>query len=405
MQTNNSLATIENIDDLYYKTTLNFTQGSHFEVGQAYAQEIVNILPLFGAIVDNFLYLSAKSAPETPELSTLITRSYNLISDMPQQYKDELVGMTTVFNYPIDQLGDGILSANELLVYEVLHDVIDPGSCSAAAVYGSSSATGSTIVGRNFDWYNIPGASELHNVQIYLNNDSTYDIAGIGFLGQLFPGSVFSENHISGALLDSDMKRSYFPSIGSDSYPADLRFAFEHYDNIGQISYYLLGQQDTHSYIAFLADTNSAVVLENDLEHPSSRGLRTSSSVLRDGATWEIPNTVVAVNSFLLPGTTDEFTGEPSNTKRFASYSSLLSGDLLSQGSINMQDMQSIMSYAGSDGIAKNSGAIYRATNDYPTLQSYILDMGSLELVANFGPTSGNPPHPTYTQVFASSPF
>lgn len=405
MSTDNSLATIDYIDNLYYKTTLDFTKGSHFEVGQAYAQAIVDTLPTFGTIVDNFLYLSATSSPETPELPTLITRSYNLVSNMPQQYKDEFAGMATVFSYPIDKLGDGILSSNELLVYEVMHDVIDPGSCSAAAVYGTFSSTGSTIVGRNFDWYDIPGTSELHNVQIYLNSDSTYDIVGIGFLGQLFPASVFSENYMSGALLDSDMKRSYFTTVGSDSYPADFRYAFEHYDNLGEVSYYLLGQQDTHSYIGFLADTNSAFVLENDLEHPSSRGLRTDSSVLRDGTTWEIPNTVVSVNSFLLPGTTDEFTGELSNTKRFASYSSLISEDLLSHGSLNMQDMQSIMSYSGSDGIAKNSGAIYRATNDYPTLQSYILDMSSLELVANFGPTNGNPPHPTYTQVFASSPF
>jgi hypothetical protein len=120
---------------------------------------------------------------------------------------------------------------------------------------------------------------------------------------------------------------------------------------------------------------------------------------------WEIPNTVVAVNSFLLPGTTDDFSGDLANEKRFDSYKTLLESKLASGNLLDMRDMQEIVSYTGTDGIAKNSGAIYRATNDYPTYQSYILDMGSLELVANFGPTEGNPPSPTYTQVFASNPF
>ena len=114
---------------------------------------------------------------------------------------------------------------------------------------------------------------------------------------------------------------------------------------------------------------------------------------------------MAAVTSFLLPGTTDNFTNDPANQQRFTSYRTLFEAAFAEKGLLDMQDMQSIVSYAGTDGIAKNSGAIYRATNDYPTYQSYILDMGSLRLVANFGPTDGNPPQPAYVQVFASSPF
>ncbi len=123
------MVTIERIDGTYYKTTLDFTKGSHFEVGQAYAQEIVNTLPSYGATIDLFLLLSSEASPEQPAFATLITRAYDLIAGMPQDYKDELAGMTTVFTYPIDKLGDGMLSTNELLVFEVLHDVVDPGIC------------------------------------------------------------------------------------------------------------------------------------------------------------------------------------------------------------------------------------------------------------------------------------
>ncbi|EFL51366.1 conserved hypothetical protein [Solidesulfovibrio fructosivorans JJ]] len=405
MSTNASLATIERVDDLYYKTVLDFESGSHFEVGQAYAQEILSIMPTYGATIDNFLLLSVESAPDHKDLSALVAEAKNLVADMPQAYQDELRGMTTVFNSPVDKLGDGILSSDELLLFEVVHDVIDPGSCSATAVFGQASATGSTIVGRNLDWYDMPGISELHNIQLYRNGDAAYDIVSIGILGQIFPLSVFSENHLSGAVLDSDMQSGYYTTVGADSYIADLRYAFEHADTLDSVGYYLATRQNTHSYIAFLADENSAAVLENDIEHPEAKGLRYDDSILRDGSTWAFPDTLVAVNSFMLPGTTDNFPGAASNEKRYESYTTLIASKLESSGTLGLQDVQDIISYTGTDGIAKSSGAIYRSIDDYPTYQSYALDMGSLELVACFGPTSGNPPYPQYVQVFASNPF
>lgn len=405
MPMDSSLVTIEKVDDLYYNTVLDFENGSHFEVGQAYAQEILNVMPTYGSTIDNFLLLSVESAPDHKDLSTLVAEAKNLVADMPQAYQDELFGMTTVFNSPVDKLGDGILSSDELLLFEVVHDVIDPGTCSATAVFGQASATGSTIVGRNLDWYDMPGISDLHNVQLYKNDTSASDIVSIGILGQLFPLSVFSENHLSGAVLDSDMQSGYYTTVGADSYIADLRYAFEHYATLEGVGGYLATQQNTHSYIAFLADENTAAVLENDIEHPEAKGLRYDDAILRDGSTWEYPDTLVAVNSFMLPGTMDNFTGSASNEKRYGSYTTLIESKLESNGTLGMQDVQDIISYTGTDGIAKSSGAIYRSVDDYPTYQSYTLDMGSLELVACFGPTSGNPPYPQYVQVFASNPF
>ena len=98
--------------------------------------------------------------------------------------------MAMVFNCPVVKLGDGQLSPNELFAHGGILAVIDPGSCSAAAVYGESSATGAAMVGRNFDWHDVPGLSQRHNVQVYVNDDATDGIVGIGFLGQLFPSSI-----------------------------------------------------------------------------------------------------------------------------------------------------------------------------------------------------------------------
>ncbi|GAB6038731.1 hypothetical protein JCM15519_32900 [Fundidesulfovibrio butyratiphilus] len=405
MSSNSALSSIEKVDGLYYKTTLDFTKGSHFDVGQAYAEAIVEAMPEYGSIIDNFLLLSVESSPEHLDLSTLISRADNLIDDMPQEYIDELNGMSTVFNSSVDKLGDGVLSTNELKLIQVVHDIVDPGSCSATAVFGQASATGSTIVGRNLDWYDMPGISDLHTVQMYKNGDSANDVVGIGILGQLFPMSLFSDQHISGAVLDSDMTQGYFTTEGATPYLADIRYSLEHYDTLEGVSSYLLNQKNTHSYIGFLADENTAVVLENDLEHPQAKGVRSDDSILRDGLSWEYPDTLVAVNTFFLPGTTDNYTGALSNEKRYASYQSQYADKFATKSALDMQDVQDIISYSSTDGIAKSSGAIYRATYDYPTYQSYVLDMGSLALTACFGPTSGNPPDPTYVQVFASNPF
>ena len=396
---------IDRIDNLYNKVILDFTKGSHFDVGQTYAQKIVDMAPGYGGAIDKFLAISMAGSPEHPNLSTVIERAKDLLANMPSSYAGEIAGMSTVFNYPIDQLGDGKLSANELLVFEVVHDVLDPGSCSGAAAFGQSTDSGATIVGRNFDWYAMPGASELQTVQLYKNSDGAANTVGIGLLGQLFPASMFNENHLSGALLDSDMKQPYFSTIGADSYPVDLRFAMEHFSSIQGAAAYIEAKPATHSFITLLADRISAAVLENDLEHPEARGLRYSDSPLREGATWDFTNSLAVVNSFLLPGTTDDFTGVPENEKRFDSFKSLFGDKLASGGTISLGDMQDIVSYTGTDGIAQSSGAIYRAINDYPTYLSYVQDMNTLHIWASFGPTPGNPPNPSYVQVFAGSPF
>lgn len=396
--------TIENVDGEYYKVELDFTQWSHFAVGIDYAMEILEVCPDYESMVDSLLDVSVKGGKGLPELSVLVSQAGDLLQNMPLQYVEEIAGMNMVFNSNVDQLGDGRLSSNEMLVFQVFHDVLDP-ACSAAAVYGDSSTTGETLVGRNLDWYDLPQLSGLHTVTLFNNGEDANSVIGMGFLGQVFTPSAFSEAHVSAAVLDSDMDIAYLPSAGRDAYLADMRYALETQDSVETVGASLLEHNYTHSFLTLLADTDTAAVLEADQEFPEAAGLRYADSVLREGMYWPFEDAVVAVNSNLLPGTTDNHTGVASNEKRFASYQTLFSEKLASGGTMDMADMQSVMSYTSEDGVARTSGAIYRSENDYPTVQSYVLDMGSLDLLMNFGPTPGNLPEPVYTSVFSGNPF
>lgn len=398
------LVTLERVDGGYYKVELDFTKGSHFEAGAAYGLTILEAFPDYEASIDALLEVSVKGGKNLPDLHTLVSQAEDLLQNMPLEYVQEIAGMNTVFNYDVDQLGDGRLSSNEMLVFQVFHDVLDP-ACSAAAVYGDSSSTGEIIVGRNLDWYNLPGLSEMHAVTLFNNGQEANSVIGIGYLGQLFPPSAFSDAHVSGAVLDSDMDIPYFSSAGRDAYLADMRYALETENSVEEVAAYLLDHSYTHSFLTILADEQTAAVLEADQANLEYAGLRYADSTLRAGVYWPFSDAVVAVNSNFLPGTTDNHTGWASNEKRFASYQSLFAEKLAFGGTMDMSDMQDIMSYTAEDGVARSSGAIYRAESDYPTAQSYILNMTTLELVANFGPTPGNPPEPVYASVFYGDPF
>lgn len=95
--------------------------------------------------------------------------------------------MQAVFNYGKDVLGDGRISQNELLVYQLFGDVMRPTQCSGAAAFGDASATGATIIGRNLDWDLLQhdDASAMHTV-LYIK-DGDQSLVMFNILGSSVP--------------------------------------------------------------------------------------------------------------------------------------------------------------------------------------------------------------------------
>jgi hypothetical protein len=343
--------------------------------------------------------------------------------------------MQDVFRYDVDQLGDGRLSRNELLVFQFLSEVMRSLSCSASAVTGDASATGSTLVARNLEWISALDvqAGALHSVTTYRNGGKT--VVNIGFLGQLGGLTVFNQHKVLGAVVNSTTGAMY-PSddlANRRSFFFDLREAFESFSTLGEISSFMKDPRHLYVYnhLILLADPATAGVVENQVNSlpggaDGNRSFRTGSSPLNPrllpDETWGISGAFAAVNDFRLEG--NDYTQARDNVARWNSYKARYS-EALSAGKVDIAALKGIAGYPGpaGDGVMGN-GAIFCSEEQaplppgvpvaiyedqdvpnavkpaYTTVQSIIMDMSTMELWVNLIPSTTAPPRrPTYRPI------
>jgi len=392
---------IQKKQDLYYDVVMDYTGRTHREMGKALAQAILEAMPDYEATVDSLLEdqftLLLQHYP-SPTFSVAAERARAILRNVPKDYVDEIQGMQEVFNEETDRLGDGKLSANELLVLQVFQDVLRPTQCSASAAFGTSSATGKTILGRSLDWDALPrnDTSKLHAISTLKNGDKTLCL--IHFLGTLTPNSLFNTHKVFGALLDAETGAPYPTDLSTKrSYAFDLRYALENTSTLQDAADDLATKDYAFNHLIFLADETTAAVLEQDLGSPG-RGLRRADSPLRPGVSWGIPAAVATVNDFRLPGNFF-LEPDPADTNRWNSFKGLY-GSQLARAPIDLELMKGIAGFSGTDGNAHSSGALF-LSNTIVTVQSIVLRMDTLELWMHFSPTGTGlmPLHPTYIHV------
>jgi hypothetical protein len=393
---------IKKIQDTYYLVNIDLTVESHFETGKQYAEQIVAHIPDYESIIDSFISYMLGSMQQAIDIDmdVLISRANDIKKNIPKEYMEEINGMQSVFSYDKDVAGDGRLSQNEFLVFNVFGDVGRPTRCSASGVFGESSTTGHTIIGRNLDWNELPD-SRLWTIQaVILLDNGEKSMASIGYLGDLAFISAFNNDHVFTAVLDSDTGDPYPSTEGKRSYTMDLRYALENETTLNGVAGYMMDKEYTFNHLVFIADADSAQVLEDNIDSPA-RGLRTATSELKPGITWSQPYAIAAVNSFLLPGNEDNHTD--SNPPRWDSYVKLYN-DFLAEGKMGVEQVTKVESYPGPDGKGL-SGAIFRSRDHYPTVQSIIMRMDTLETFVYFCPVGTPPYEPVYLPVFTGSPF
>ena len=388
----------------YFLVTIDLTGLSHKEMGRMYTEKIREAMPSYDTVMDAMMkdqFDLLKQAGLTFDI--VKDRAIALEQQIQPEYKDEIEGMASLYTDTKDVPGDGIFSRNEFLVWQFYADVVRPTQCSASAAFAGASASGNTIVGRNLDWYALRENSlaKIHTVTLIHNGSKS--IACVNFLGQLTPVSGFNVHHMFGAILDCETGDAYPPVQGKRSYHFDLRYGLENDTTIAELSAFMKDKEYTFNHLIFLADENSAGVLEDNIGS-KARALRTPSSEVRTGAGWGIPNTIATVNDNRLPGNFVEKPESPSNLKRWASLKNQYSTQLKS-GKIDIEKMKLIAGYPSSDGGAASSGALFRSNDHAPTLQSIILKMDTYELWVAFAPQGKLPMKPAYQQVFKGDPF
>ncbi|MBC3899347.1 hypothetical protein GH811_06940 [Acetobacterium malicum] len=406
---NSAFVTLERKDDGYFYGEIDLSQMTHTQMGEEYAKAIVTVFPDYEKHVDSMLKdqfdLLADAKDKIGydlnfELCT--ARATDIQSNLQAEYQEEIIGLQTVFNYDQDILGDGRISQNEMLVYQLFGDVMRPTQCSGAAAFGDASATGATIVGRNLDWDLLQhdDASAMHTV-LYIK-DGDQSLVMFNILGSLVPISGYSDDRVFVASLDAETMAPYPDTSDKKSYFFDYRYALENSKTLEEAAAYLSTESYTMNHLVLMADKDKAQVLENNIGSPG-RGLRSWDSTLQPGITWGIKDTLATVNDFRLAGNYATPEDDPIDDFRWESYRNNITS-ALTTGKIDVAKMKEIVGYSGSDGKPVPSGAVFRSDH-IPSIQSMVIRMDTLETWIAFKPSGSNPLKPTYVEVFAENPF
>ncbi len=371
-------------NDTYYKVTIDYTNSDRYSIGKEYAQKVLEILPEYEQYADSFIVDSSTALnTQDPNLTydVLLERAKEIYKQVDSDYVQEMEGFASQLSGGTTNVaGDGKISHDEYLLLNFNPDVSTLDSCSSIAVYGDRSTTGRTIIGRNTDWF--PG----NNAQIAYLNAIVYtktgdkQVVSVNTLGFIGYGVALSSDGIFIANQYSDIGEAY-SAVGKRSILLDIRKALETESTLDGVAEFLADPQKLYGYhhLMVIADKNSMKVLENDFER--HRELRTESSELNPGITWDFTNALCAVNSFVLKGNFDNHTKMPldptkpnvSNLGRWANYKTLLAekGD-----TVDAEEIKSIISYCKPGAGGEDDGDIFWKY----TIQSVVYSFGENKL-------------------------
>jgi hypothetical protein len=324
------------------------------------------------------------------DYADLLDRANDINTQLPEDYRNELEGFYSMLsNTAIDVAGDGKLSKAEFYIMNLIPDIIDYSQCSAVSVFGTLSATGSTITGRNLDW---PGGffnefPQLQAVTVIRNGSKSVCLIGcLGFMGAI---TAINDDGIFAAILLSPL--AGYDSTDKRSYPFDIRYALENYSSLDDVASYLTdaGKQYTFGHLVFLSDAAVSKVVENDVSIVGNRPVREYNSDFNLGVTaWPSPAldfSIGAVNSFVLNGNTDNHTGSNSNTNRWSSLISQLAN--YAGDRITVPELKEIISFDDGDGPdSMSTGDLYNSS----TQQCIIFQPQTMTLEIYFRARNGD---------------
>ncbi|MEJ6952405.1 C45 family autoproteolytic acyltransferase/hydolase [Natronospora cellulosivora (SeqCode)] len=377
--------------DGYYMVELNYDSGlSHYEIGEIYGKKLVKKINGFEEKIDSYIGTLLDLGVTEEQMFMAV----EIIKDQIQEeYKEEIKGIASQLSGNVDQLNDGKLSLNELLIFNLFGDIFAADSCSAISVFGDLSEDASTILGRNLDWYvGNDEITSLHAVKKYRNGDQSFvSIATLGYMGVI---TGFNNNQIFGAHLISSTFQDTL-EVGTRSFAMDLRYALENANSIDGVADYTNNNNYSVSHLVYLADPEISKVLENYTGNNEQNQLRTNACQIR--AEWNIPDSIAAVNAFMLDSKPDNFSNLSGNTARWESIVKELSakGD-----NISFKDIKDIITYFSGDTPGRHSdGDLYSVNGNNITTQTIVFKPETLELEVFFKPVGDLPANPNFEKI------
>ena len=311
----------------YYEVYLDYTDGDYYAAGKAYAETMLDMELDISGVIEPYLFENIDHA--FPNLDgnykPVEDRIYELMKNVPADYKKEFDGFAKTISGGINGIAnDGILSYEEALLIQMVPDCLRENNCNALTVWGEKSADGGRMFSRTMEW-SLGSEKQMctvHAVTHFKMGEGKNSYTTFGTLAMLDILAGMNEKGVFGAILDSG---SYFDYVceGKKCYTLELRYALEHMDSAREIGEYMVSESKnfTFSHNVLLTDPKESLVAEDCAnlqgDVPKQSILRDQYTPLREGVSWDSPDSMGVVNAFVTEGSDDELSVSASNWVRF----------------------------------------------------------------------------------------
>ena len=319
----------------YYDVTLDYENGSYYDIGAAYAEAVLQLVPDYPSVIEGYLFENIESMMgEGTNYEMFTDRVNTLRSSLDKNYQDEMQGFADKISSGQHGFSpDGKMSVEESMIMHMVPDAVRPTACSVMTVNGNKTTSGHRLAARVLEW--DPGKdnqlSRFHCVTHFRSNSHSFN--SVGLLGMLDVLTAVNDDGVMTGELDVgakfDFEKMYiapFISEGRTCYSYDLRYIMENYTTAKDAANYLADRSKLYTYNAnlFIADDKDAFCVEAVVSETEGKTIiRDSSTELHDGLEWNDPDSFCIVNSFAAKGNSDKITDIDSNLVRWIKYNNL----------------------------------------------------------------------------------
>ncbi len=342
------------VTEAFFDITLDEENATPFEAGKAYGEAINTIYPDYGASLEPYLFENIKGAfPNIEDDYTPVeTRMQALFDSIEPQYQQEIQGLAEGMGISTRGIKpDGILSVEELMIAQMVPDCLRNTACSGLALWGDKTDTSDMIGVRCLEWA-LGSDNSMCKIQTVLRiKNKEKSITVFSFLGVMDVISGVNDNGVFAGMLDmyTDQRFVY---EGKKCYSFAIRHALEEFETAKEVGEYLVSESPnfTFSHNVMITDGKEAYCAEDACGEAIQNGkaaaiLRDCDTPLMEDLSWDSPDSLCIVNSYVTKGNYDFMSGVEVNVIRFAKYNQWVK----EKDSFDVKDVKNMMTKEKTD--------------------------------------------------------
>ena len=387
----------------YCDVTLDETYCTPYEAGAAYAEVISVLVPDFNEALEPYIFENIRMAfPDIGDDYTPVeNRMQSLFGSLDEHYQQEIMGLAeTICGDYHGIYPDNRISIEEMMLMQMVGETLRPTACSGLSMWGSKTETGDMITVRCLEWLlgSDNSMCRIHCVLHIINGEKS--ITSIGFLGLFDVITGINSSGVFAATLDADCGEPY-SSEGRSCYTFALRHILEEYDTAREAAQYLVDTAEdyTFAHIIMVTDGNEAYgaedaplqLVEQGLGQPT---LRDCNTPLLNDLSWDSPDSICFVNSFLSAGNFETTSGYNVNAVRFAKYNEWVRDG----GIFDLAAIKTMMTQETVDTELYGSNIVQNVHRPNLT-QMIIVDYHTGNIQVAFTGVEGVVDHPVFTDI------